>query len=558
MTRARDLADSADKDISGTLTLDDIVLSNDLTVADNGKIILGASSDLQLFHDAANSFSAISDQGTGPLVLLTNQLLVQNSGGTANLLKATEGGAVELLHSNAVKIATSSSGVDVTGTVTSSGVVNVGTASGTQPSYFNSFLNVQNNGSTGSHASVTITSGSGGYAGLHFGDSDNGRIGQVSYNNSDNSLLFTANNSERVRISADGTVGIGNTISSSFYNGGNNLVVGSGSGSEGITIYGGAESNLFFADGTSIEANLVGRIEYSHGSEKMLFYINNAFAMSIVSDGAVGIGTNSPSGIHSLAKVLEISGGDGGDLIIGNNASSNIGAGAHVGAIAFKNIDSSTGSVPHYAGIRCEAADTSGNMDLRFYTGISNLEADTPQAMIDQNGNLLVGATAAFTDGSVNTAATNGICVATNSGNAGCLNLKLTGGNGTISRFIRGGQANGGVVGSISITTSSTAYNTSSDYRLKENVVGLTGATTRLKQLEPKRFNFIADADTTVDGFLAHEVQSVVPEAITGTHNEVDDDGNPVYQGIDQSKLVPLLVATIKELEARITALEGA
>jgi hypothetical protein len=113
------------------------------------------------------------------------------------------------------------------------------------------------------------------------------------------------------------------------------------------------------------------------------------------------------------------------------------------------------------------------------------------------------------------------------------------------------------IVGSITSTGSTTAYNTSSDHRLKENVVELTGATARLKQLEPKRFNFIADADTTVDGFLAHEVQSVVPEAITGTHNEVDADGNPVYQGIDQSKLVPLLVATIKELEARITALEG-
>ena len=89
------------------------------------------------------------------------------------------------------------------------GVVNVGTTSGTQPSYFNSFLNVQNNGSTGSHASVTITSGSGGFAGLHFGDSDNGRIGQVTYNNSDNSLLFTANNSERFRIASAGQLGIG-------------------------------------------------------------------------------------------------------------------------------------------------------------------------------------------------------------------------------------------------------------------------------------------------------------------------------------------------------------
>jgi hypothetical protein len=112
--------------------------------------------------------------------------------------------------------------------------------------------------------------------------------------------------------------------------------------------------------------------------------------------------------------------------------------------------------------------------------------------------------------------------------------------------------------GYIQITgANSVAYATSSDHRLKENVVELTGATDRLKQLNPSRFNFIADADTTVDGFLAHEVQSVVPEAITGTHNEVDADGNPVYQGIDQSKLVPLLVATIKELEARITALEA-
>jgi hypothetical protein len=115
-----------------------------------------------------------------------------------------------------------------------------------------------------------------------------------------------------------------------------------------------------------------------------------------------------------------------------------------------------------------------------------------------------------------------------------------------------------GQAGNIYTNTLSTTYSTSSDYRLKENVVELTGATDRLKQLNPTRFNFIADAATTVDGFLAHEVQAVVPEAISGTHNEVDDDGNPVYQGIDQSKLVPLLVATIQELEARITALENA
>ena len=140
-----------------------------------------------------------------------------------------------------------------------------------------------------------------------------------------------------------------------------------------------------------------------------------------------------------------------------------------------------------------------------------------------------------------------------------------------------------GDVGSIDMSGSSTSYNTSSDYRLKENVADMTGAIARVKQLAPKRFNFIADADTTVDGFLAHEAQAVVPEAITGTHNEVetwtqqqiddgdapdgtsagdnklDDDGNtiPVMQGIDQSKLVPLLTGALKEAVAKIEALEA-
>jgi hypothetical protein len=114
-----------------------------------------------------------------------------------------------------------------------------------------------------------------------------------------------------------------------------------------------------------------------------------------------------------------------------------------------------------------------------------------------------------------------------------------------------------GAVGSITTTNSSTAYNTSSDYRLKENVNYDFDATTRLKELKPARFNFIANPDTTVDGFLAHEVSSIVPEAITGEKDAVDENGNPKYQGIDQSKLVPLLVKTIQELEARITTLEA-
>jgi len=118
---------------------------------------------------------------------------------------------------------------------------------------------------------------------------------------------------------------------------------------------------------------------------------------------------------------------------------------------------------------------------------------------------------------------------------------------------------NGGAIGSIvQDGTSGITYNTASDYRLKENVNYSWDATTRLKQLKPARFNFISDQEKgTVDGFLAHEVSSVVPSAITGEKDAVDSDGKPIHQGIDQSKLVPLLVKTIQELEARITALEA-
>jgi len=112
-------------------------------------------------------------------------------------------------------------------------------------------------------------------------------------------------------------------------------------------------------------------------------------------------------------------------------------------------------------------------------------------------------------------------------------------------------------VGSITMSNTATAFNTSSDYRLKENIVEMTGSVDRVKQLLPKRFNFTNDTENTVDGFLAHEAAAIVPESVTGSKDEVDTNGDAVYQGIDQSKLVPLLVGAIKELTARIEALEA-
>ena len=181
-------------------------------------------------------------------------------------------------------------------------------------------------------------------------------------------------------------------------------------------------------------------------------------------------------------------------------------------------------------------------------------------------------------------------------GNGGCLQLKSRTGSEHCATF-RNGHSNGGFginfqqtngtqVGSIAWTASATNFNTSSDYRLKENVTYTFDATTEVKKLKPCKFNFKDESDT-IEGFLAHEVSDVVPVAVSGTKDETRDlgtvkdaDGNVirenvvessketgqtwaktstenVYQSIDQSKLVPLLVKTIQELEARITALES-
>ena len=115
----------------------------------------------------------------------------------------------------------------------------------------------------------------------------------------------------------------------------------------------------------------------------------------------------------------------------------------------------------------------------------------------------------------------------------------------------------GSIVGEIRTSTTATQYITSSDYRLKENVSGITDGIVRLKQLKPSRFNFIANKDTTLDGFLAHEAQAVVPEAISGTKDEMQDDGKTIKpQGIDQAKLVPLLTAALQEAILKIEVLE--
>jgi hypothetical protein len=169
--------------------------------------------------------------------------------------------------------------------------------------------------------------------------------------------------------------------------------------------------------------------------------------------------------------------------------------------------------------------------------------------MEDSSGRLLIGTT---TDGGA-----GGLTIYPLGSGAGSAAIGVWNKTNTAIEGAAQFRVNGTTIGSISYSNTAVAFNTTSDYRLKENIVPLTGAIDRVNQLKPSHFNFIADPDRTVDGFIAHEAQAVVPESVTGEKDAVDDEGNPVYQGIDQSKLVPLLTAALQEAIAKIETLES-
>ena len=300
-------------------------------------------------------------------------------------------------------------------------------------------------------------------------------------------------------------------------------------------------------------------------------YYDNSKKLETTSTGVDVTGTVTSDGLtvtqsgSTTAKIgaTGTSGDNDGTLIINNGGTGD-------GMLRF-DYESNTD--------RARIGVSSSSQNLQFYTAGNN-----ERMRIDEAGTLIVNRASAISNAfSINVVAksTGGITM-----------MPQSNASFEAMRFVNFGLT--AAIGNITCSTTSTSFNTSSDYRLKENVVDLTGASARVNQLNPSRFNFIADADTTVDGFLAHEVATVVPEAITGTKDAMkdeeyevtpaveatyDEDGNeltaaveavmgtrsvPDYQGIDQGKLVPLLTAALQEalteiasLKTRVEALEA-
>ena len=268
----------------------------------------------------------------------------------------------------------------------------------------------------------------------------------------------------KVLVDGNGNAGIGNGTPSSFHSSANNLVVGSGSGEEGITIFSGNGDNgvINFADSTSGSDSYEGRIVYSHDVNRMTFHVaDGSERMRIDNNGRYYFNTSSQ--------------------------------GAHGG---FYNIDGSNSSL--------NALNVKGT--TANYVMISSAGGSTGDHIFFSN----------YTSSNPGT----------NTGR-----IKDDGSNVT--------------------------YHTTSDYRLKENVVAISDGINRVKQLNPIRHTWINNPTPgTIDGWLAHELDEVCPYAVDGEKDATNPDGSINPQGVDYGRITPLLTAALKEAIAKIETLE--
>ena len=336
-------------------------------------------------------------------------------------------------------------------------------------------------------------------------------------NASTTAMVFNTVATERMRIDSSGNVGIG--TSSPTYKldvTGTARVTEQADFANAINLTTSTLNYLYFNDALAFARNGVGE------------------RMRIDSSGNVGIGTSSPS--NKLTVV------GGVQLQTGTFPASGNG-------LELTFTAANTAFIQAYDRGTATWRDIStGGATLQYSTG------GTERARIDLSGNLLVGLT-------TTRSGTSGMCFEPSNS---FFQMRASGtASLTQVQFIRDSAGTPVSVGTINTTGSATAYNTSSDYRLKENIAPMTGALTTVAQLKPVTYKWKLDGSNG-QGFIAHELQEVVPDCVTGEKDAINEDGSIKPQGIDTSFLIATLTAAIQEQQAmietlttRLNALEG-
>ena len=341
----------------------------------------------------------------------------------------------------------------------------------------------------------------------------------------------------RMRIDASGNVGIGTTSPSSW-----SILAALGSNSTGFAGITAINSNanvgiggIQFASDSTYTKSAIGLVrENANGQGSLVFYNDsNADAanwasgdekMRINASGNVGIGTSSP------ASTLAV----GGNTPTAGKVSV-VGAAAGISLALSDNVNSSL-YVKHLAGGSIIGTDAGGALRL-------GTDGFTERMFIDSSGNVMVGTTTAGGKFTLQCANAATAIVTGNASGTAAYNAGLFYNNGLSS-----------LVGQISVSGAVCTYLSVSDHRLKENVQPMVGALDKIALLNPVTYKWKYDGSDG-QGFIAHELQVVVPDCVSGEKDATDADGNPQYQGIDTSFLVATLVKGMQEQQAIITAL---
>jgi len=473
-------------------------------IADNAvtssAIADGAITASKIASDAIDIVADTTPQLGGNLDVngnaITGSTVQINGAGGELMISATENGPVALRYDNNLKLTTKSDGVDITGELQSDSLDVDGDAdiSGTI-----ALGNLTIAGAQGTDGQVLTSTGSG----IAWEDAAGG--GTTINNNADNRI-----------ITGSGTADTLEGESTLTYSTGALSVTGSGNTSISLNTGNDSGDNTVINFGDTADAD-VGFINYDHGTNKMQFSANSVYAGTAYPQLEVGNSANTTSG--ALLQVTNY-----GNIGVGRTPQ-------YYGSMRYFDLlaEANGGMVMQLIGNNGSGGKLTliGNTDRgQIYTESAHdlhIGTNSTTRLLLKSNNSVVVVNRGDSFGAANSA---GLIV----GNGSDATMQVTGPN--TSGFALVNFYNGGLNGIGSIKNSNNnavTYNTTSDYRLKENVSYDWNATTRLKQLKPARFNWISDStDTIVDGFLAHEVSSIVPESINGTKDETETHTNCV------------------------------
>jgi len=514
----------------------EITANGGIALGDGDVATFGDSDDLSIFHAGGTTYLTNT---TGSLVLRTDSFRVLNTANSEQILHGDANGAVRAYYDNAEKLVTTATGIDVTGTVTADGLtVDLADNAG-------ALLQSPNDSST---------------AFLKFGDSTSSDSGSISYDHFSDALRFKTINTSRMILANNGDISFyedtGTTAKFFWDASAESLGIGTSSPSARLHLKDTTGSAVKLLEletawsspsgNKSIEwtdaTNTLGRISVDYTSPKASMRFGSLYnsgyqtgdVMTLTADGNVGIGTSSPSTKLEVAGAVKLT---NGNLSVAPSTATQAAVTicTNTGGSFFAGLDSSTGGtfgVGNYSSILYNGANT----PMVFFTN------GTERMRIDASGNLLVGCT------SLPSASVKGAAFLS-SADQGRLYVSA---DSTAARDLAYFINPNGVIGTITTTSSSTAYNTSSDYRLKENITDANDAGDKIDAIKVRQYDWKADGSHQDYGMVAQELMTVAPEAVSG------DPESDEMMGVDYSKLVPMMLKEIQSLRARVAQLEGA